>query len=37
VRTYCITPSGIKHLEREVNSFEQMLMGIRLVLASSES
>jgi PadR family transcriptional regulator PadR len=37
VRTYRITPAGIKHLEREVNSFEQMLMGIRLVLASSES
>lgn len=37
VRTYRITPAGIRHLEREVNSFEQMLTGIRLVLASSES
>ncbi len=37
VRTYRITPAGIKHLEREVSSFEQMLTGIRLVLASSES
>lgn len=37
VRTYRITPAGIKHLEREVSSFEQMLTGIRLVLASSGS
>lgn len=37
VRTYRITPAGIRHLEREVFSFEQMLKGIRLVLAPSES
>jgi PadR family transcriptional regulator, regulatory protein PadR len=37
VRTYRITPAGIKHLEREVTSFEQMLKGIRLVLAPAES
>jgi PadR family transcriptional regulator PadR len=37
VRTYRITPAGIKHLEREVTSFEQMLKGINLVLAPAES
>ena len=37
VRTYRITPAGIKHLEREVSSFEQMLKGIHLVLAPAES
>jgi PadR family transcriptional regulator PadR len=33
VRIYALTPAGVKHLEREVSSFEQMLEGIRLVLA----
>jgi len=37
VRTYRITPAGIKHLEREVSSFEQMLKGIHLVLSPAES
>ena len=37
VRTYRITPAGIKHLEREVSSFEQMLKGINLVLDPAES
>ena len=37
VRTYRITPAGIRHLEREVTSFEQMLKGINLVLAPAES
>src|ERR1700745_4066583 len=37
VRTYRITPVGIKHLEREVSSFEQMIVGINLVLAPAES
>ena len=37
VRAYRITPAGIKHLEREVSSFEQMLKGIHLVLAPAES
>jgi len=37
VRTYRITPAGIKHLQREVSSFEQMLKGIHLVLAPAES
>lgn len=32
VRTYKITPAGIKHLEKEVSAFEQMLKGISLVL-----
>jgi transcriptional regulator len=36
VRTYRITPEGIKHLEREVSSFERMLKGIRLVLSPTE-
>jgi len=37
VRTYRITPAGIKHLEREVTSFEQMLKGISLVLSPANS
>src|SRR6202046_2101415 len=37
VRTYRITPGGVRHLEREVSSFERMLEGITLVLAPSES
>ena len=37
VRTYRITPAAIKHLEREVSSFEEMLKGIHLVLAPAES
>ena len=37
VRTYRITPAGIKQLQREVSSFEQMLKGISLVLAPAES
>ncbi len=32
VRTYNITPKGVKHLEHEVSRFEQMLEGIALVL-----
>ena len=32
VRTYRITPAGIRHLEREVSSFERMLKGINMVL-----
>jgi PadR family transcriptional regulator PadR len=37
VRTYRITPAGVKHLEREVSSFEQMLKGISLVLTPTNS
>ncbi len=36
VRTYRITPQGIRRLEREVSSFEQMLEGVRLVLSPTE-
>jgi PadR family transcriptional regulator, regulatory protein PadR len=37
VRTYRITPSGKKHLEREVSSFERMLEGVTRVLSRMES
>jgi PadR family transcriptional regulator, regulatory protein PadR len=37
VRTYELTPTGLKHLEREVSRFERMLEGITRVLAPSES
>ncbi len=37
VRTYRITSAGIRHLEREVSSFEQMLKGIHLVLSPERS
>lgn len=33
VRIYTLTPAGAKHLEREVSSFEEMLEGVRRVLA----
>jgi transcriptional regulator len=33
VRIYTLTPTGVKHLEREVSSFERMLEGITQVLA----
>ena len=36
VRTYRITPAGVKHLERELSSFEQMLKGITLVLSPAK-
>ena len=37
VRTYSITAAGVRHLEREVSRFEQMLAGIHLVLSPAES
>jgi PadR family transcriptional regulator, regulatory protein PadR len=37
VREYEITRAGIKHLERELSRFEQMLAGIHLVLSPAES
>jgi transcriptional regulator len=37
VRIYTLTPTGVKHLEREVSSFERMLQGITEVLALGES
>ena len=36
VRTYRITPAGVKHLESEVSRFERMLKGITLVLAPAK-
>lgn len=32
VRTYSITAVGLRHLEKEISSFERMLQGINLVL-----
>jgi len=32
VRTYTITAAGLRHLEREISSFERMFEGIALVL-----
>jgi len=37
VRTYKITATGEKHLEREVTSFEKMLDGISRVLVPVKS
>jgi len=36
VRIYAITPAGVTHLDDKVSSFEQMLDGIRLVLAPAK-
>src|SRR6201998_3690042 len=37
VRTYQITPTGLRHLEQEISSFEQMFEGISLVLNPGKS
>jgi PadR family transcriptional regulator PadR len=37
VRIYKLTAAGVKHLEREVSRFENMLEGITRVLAPGES
>ncbi len=37
VRTYQITASGLRHLEREISSFERMFEGISLVLNPAKS
>lgn len=37
VRIYRLTAAGIKHLQREVSSFERMLEGVTRVLAPGES
>src|SRR5215470_1412976 len=37
VRVYKVTPAGLKHLETEVSSFEQMLKGITRVLSPVKS
>jgi PadR family transcriptional regulator, regulatory protein PadR len=36
-RVYRLTDAGIRHLEHEVSSFEQMLAGISRVLAVAEA
>jgi transcriptional regulator len=35
IRTYQITAIGLRHLEREISSFERMFQGITLVLKPS--
>lgn len=37
VRTYRITPSGLRHLEQQISSFERMFEGISLVLNPAKS
>lgn len=37
VRIYKLTPAGVKYLERQVSSFEQMLEGIARVLSPVKS
>ncbi len=37
IRIYTLTAAGAKHLDNEVSRFEQMLEGIRLVLAPVKS
>src|SRR5579875_3504146 len=36
-RIYHLTPTGQRHLEREVSSFDRMLTGITRVLAAAEA
>jgi PadR family transcriptional regulator, regulatory protein PadR len=37
VRIYKLTPAGLKHLQREVSSFERMLEGITRVLSPKKT
>lgn len=37
VRTYQITPAGLRHLEQQISSFERMFEGISLVLNPDKS
>jgi len=37
VRTYQLTAAGLRHLEKEISSFEQMFEGISLVLNPGNS
>ena len=37
VRTYTLTASGRKHVEKEMSSFDRMLEGIRRVFKAAES
>lgn len=32
IRVYEITPSGLRHLEKEISAFDRMLEGIQMVL-----
>ncbi|HEV2464580.1 MAG TPA: PadR family transcriptional regulator [Acidobacteriaceae bacterium] len=36
VRTYSITATGLRHLEKEISSFERMFQGINMVLNPDE-
>src|SRR6201997_5912340 len=36
IRIYSLTNAGLKHLEKEVSSFEKMFAGIRRVLAGAQ-
>lgn len=36
VRTYSITAAGLRHLEKEISSFERMFQGINMVLNPDE-
>ena len=36
IRIYGLTNAGLKHLQKEVSSFEKMFAGIRRVLAAVE-
>jgi PadR family transcriptional regulator PadR len=37
VRTYRTTPAGVKHLEREISSFDRMMEGVTLVLSLAKT
>lgn len=37
VRIYTLTPSGARHLQKEMSSFDRMLEGIQRVLAPVQS
>src|SRR5215813_12646180 len=37
VRVYQITRTGLRHLEREISSFDRMLEGIQMVLGPARS
>jgi len=37
VRTYRITPAGLRHLEEQISSFDRMFEGIALVLNGARS
>src|SRR5215813_6180486 len=37
VRIYQITRTGLRHLEREISSFDRMLEGIQMVLGPARS